>query len=177
MKVLRPVEEQADEVDPPADVDPLVALVVGRAATTTTSSVFSGVVVGELVGMTDQAPLVMYPGQPGSAAVVARSIVDLHGPHIGKPVVLVFDGGDPGKPIVLGVVRHEASPLDPNPGHVEMDADGIRLTVSAHTELVLRCGKASITLTRAGKVLLDGTYISSRSSGVNKIKGGSVHIN
>ena len=177
MKVLNQVEEQTDEVVPTADVDPLVALVAGRAATTTTSSAFGGVVVGELIGMTDQTPLVMYPGQSGSSAIAARSVVDLQGPHIGKPVVLVFDGADPGKPIVLGVIRHEASPLDPNPGQVEMDADGKRLTVSAHAELVLRCGKASITLTKAGKVLLDGTYISSRSSGVNKIKGGSVHIN
>jgi hypothetical protein len=43
--------------------------------------------------------------------------------------------------------------------------------------LVLRCGKARITLTRAGKVLVEGTYISSRSSGVNRIRGGSVHLN
>ena len=41
----------------------------------------------------------------------------------------------------------------------------------------LRCGKASITLTRAGKVLIRGAYLLSRSSGVNRIKGGSVQIN
>lgn len=42
---------------------------------------------------------------------------------------------------------------------------------------MLRCGKASITLTRSGKIILRGTYISSRSSGVIRIKGGSVQIN
>ena len=42
---------------------------------------------------------------------------------------------------------------------------------------VLVRGKASITLTREGKVLIRGTYLSSRSSGVNRIKGGSVQIN
>ena len=42
---------------------------------------------------------------------------------------------------------------------------------------MLRCGKASITLTREGKVLIKGAYLSSRSSGVNRIKGGSVQIN
>jgi hypothetical protein len=41
----------------------------------------------------------------------------------------------------------------------------------------LRCGKSSITLTRAGKVLIEGEYISSRSSGVNRIKGGSIQLN
>ena len=35
---------------------------------------------------------------------------------------------------------------------------------------MLRCGKASITLTRAGKVLFHGTYVSNRSSGVLRLK-------
>ena len=55
--------------------------------------------------------------------------------------------------------------------------DGERLEFSAEREIVLRCGKASITLTREGKVLIKGAYLSSRSSGVNRIKGGSVQIN
>jgi hypothetical protein len=49
--------------------------------------------------------------------------------------------------------------------------------VSAKEQLVLRCGKASITLTKEGKVLIQGAYVSSRSSGVNRIKGGSVQLN
>ena len=40
-----------------------------------------------------------------------------------------------------------------------------------------RCGDASITLTRAGKVIIKGNYILSRSSGYNKIKGAAVDIN
>ena len=32
-------------------------------------------------------------------------------------------------------------------------------------------------LTRAGKVLIQGAYLLSRSTGVNRIKGGSVQIN
>ena len=44
-------------------------------------------------------------------------------------------------------------------------------------QLVLRCGKASITLTKAGKVLIDGSHVLSRSSGVNRVKGGSVQLN
>jgi hypothetical protein len=177
MKVLNQVEERPAAAVRSDDSDPLQSLVVGRAATTTPFAAPAGVVVGELVGMTDQTPLVTFPGQPGSAAIPARSIVDLHGAHIGKPVVLAFDGGDVGRPIVMGVVRVGATPVDLSPGQVELDADGARLIVTAQQELVLRCGKASITLTKTGKVLLDGTYISSRSSGVNKIKGGSVHIN
>jgi hypothetical protein len=60
---------------------------------------------------------------------------------------------------------------------VEIDADGARMVVSAREQMVLRCGKASITLTRAGKVLIQGSYVLTRSTGVNRVKGGAVQIN
>lgn len=59
----------------------------------------------------------------------------------------------------------------------ELESDGERLVLTAEREIVLRCGRASLTLTRAGKVLIRGAYVLSRSSGVNRIKGGSVQIN
>jgi hypothetical protein len=90
----------------------------------------------------------------------------------------MFEAGNPARPIVMGVLRGGAEwPLDDRPGTVEVDADGERLVIRAQTQLVLRCGRASITLTSAGKVLLEGTYVSSRSSGVNRIKGGSIQLN
>jgi hypothetical protein len=58
-----------------------------------------------------------------------------------------------------------------------MVVDGKRFVFTAEDEIVLRCGRASITLTRAGKVLIRGAYLLNRSSGVNRIKGGSVQIN
>ena len=140
----------------------------------------AGVVIGELIGLTNdgRTPLVLYPGQPGTAALPARTTVDLHGPHIGKSILLSFEGADPCKPIVMGVLREgDGWPLPDPPGQVEVDADGERLIVSAKEQVVIRCGKASITLTKAGKVLNPGAYVLSRSSGVNRIKGGSVQLN
>ena len=137
-----------------------------------------GVRVGELLALIDgcTTPLVRFEGQ--TAAVRARSTVDLHGPHIGQPVVLMFEGGDPGRPIVMGVVRQAAGwPLADPPAQVDVDADGQRLIISAKEQMVLRCGKASITLTKAGKVLIEGSYVLSRSTGVNRVKGGSVQLN
>ena len=58
-----------------------------------------------------------------------------------------------------------------------MRVDGDRLILTAHEQIVLRCGEASITLTRAGKVLIKGAYVVSRSTGMNRIQGGVVHIN
>jgi len=140
----------------------------------------NSVVIGDLIGMADVecAPLVRYAGQPGYAALPARTVVDLDGSFIGRQVVLAFERGDPAKPIIMGVLRESRDrPKDKLPNPVEVDADGERLMVSAKEQIVFRCGEASITLTKAGKVLIRGTYVVSRSTGVHRIKGGSVQIN
>jgi len=160
--------------------DLLLPLIQGAVPVTTPLAAASGVVIGELIAMTDdgRTPLILYPGQPGTAAVAARSAVDLHGAQIGKQLVLMFEGGDVARPIVMGVLRgSEGWALAEYPGQVDIDADGERLIVSAKERVVLRCGKASITLTKTGKVLIQGAYVLSRSSGVNRIKGGSVELN
>lgn len=157
----------------------LQKLLSGRSALHQRESL-PAVVTGELVAITDagRTPLVLFAGQQGSAAVRARAAVDLHGAHIGQPVVLMFEDGDASRPIVMGVLRQaEGWPLAEPPAQVEVDANGERMIVSAREQLVLRCGKASVTLTKAGKVLIQGSYVSSRSTGVNRVKGGSVQLN
>jgi hypothetical protein len=163
-------------VDDAAPIDLLSPLLQSRLQ----APRITGMVVGELLAITGDGlvPLVRYPGQEGSAAIAAGSTVDLQGHHIGQPVTLMFDQGDPSKPIVMGVLRGAAGwPLPQQPATVTVDEEGERLIVSAREQLVLRCGKASITLTRAGKVLIDGSYVLSRSTGVNRVKGGSVQLN
>jgi len=140
----------------------------------------NGAVIGQLIAMKDsgRTPLIIYDGQPGAEAIPARSVVDLHGAHIGKQVVVLFEAGRPGLPIVMGVLQDgENWPLDERPATVEVDADGRRMIVSAKQELVVRCGKASITLDRDGKVIIRGTHIVSHAEGVNRIRGGSVQLN
>jgi hypothetical protein len=140
----------------------------------------TGVVIGELIGIRSEGrtPLVLYPDQPGSAAIPARTVVDLDGQCIGCSVVLMFEDTDPGRPIIMGILRTgEGPPLVSQPEQVELVADGERLIVSAKEQVVIRCGKAHITLTKAGKIIIEGTYVLSRSSGVNRVKGGSVQIN
>lgn len=141
---------------------------------------FKNIIIGELIGLSINArlPLVTFPGQPGTSALQARSVVDLKDRQIGQAIVLMFENADPYKPIIMGVINEaEKQSTDNLPSQVEVDTDGERLLVSAKEQVVLRCGKASITLTKAGKVLIQGTYIVSRSSGANRIKGGSIQLN
>jgi hypothetical protein len=164
--------------DSRGDLAQLLSVPVESAAPAPVRQPIAGAVVGTLVGFADAGatPLVTYPAQPGTAALLARATLDLHGAHIGRPTVLVFEDGDPCRPIIVGCVKDErAAPLEP--GQVEVDVDGQRLLVSAKDRIVLRCGKASITLTKEGKLILQGEYVSSLSSGVLRIKGGSVQIN
>jgi len=140
----------------------------------------AGALIGRVVAIAESGrdPLVTFPGQHGTAAVRARTAIDIHAAHIGSEVVLMFEEADVARPIVMGVLRqHDSWPLPAQPGQVEVHADGERMLVQAKEQLVLRCGKASITLTKAGKVLIEGSYLLSRSSGVNRVKGGSVQLN
>jgi hypothetical protein len=177
-RAARTVTQTAEETGA-EKLDRLLAAPLSAAASVPASSM-DGVRIGTLVGFADggATPLVTFTDQPTSAAVPARATLDLHAGHIGKSAVLAFEGGDPLRPIVLGCLQAAgAEPLVAALGQVEIDADGQRLLVSAKDRIVLRCGKASLTLTKEGKVIVQGAYVSNQSSGVLRLKGGSVQIN
>ena len=150
-----------------------------QAPQTVTQSQFSGVVIGLLVGYKDeQTPLVAFPGNPDENAMPARSTVLLGDEQIGKEVALLFEGGDPRRPILIGPIQHPGQSRDDASADASSaEIDGERIVLAAKKEILFKCGKASITLTKAGKVLIRGAYVLNRSSGVNRIKGGSVQIN
>jgi hypothetical protein len=133
------------------------------------------VLVGRISAMLASGePLVDFPGNITGSLVSARSLAPIRSSDAGREVALIFEDGDPSLPIIMGLLQT----TEPGSGHsleVKLDEESIRL--SAKKEIVLQCGKASITLTSAGKVLIRGAYLLSRSSGVNRIKGGSVQIN
>ncbi len=55
--------------------------------------------------------------------------------------------------------------------------DGKRVLIEGRDEIVFRCGKASITLRRNGKVVIRGTRIESVSRGLQRVLGAAVEIN
>ncbi len=134
----------------------------------------AGVRVGRLVDLGESGePLVDFPGNASTKPLAALSILAFDKSTVGREVVLMFEEGDPRRPVVMGFVEDGGAKRQP----VELLLDKKRFVFTAEHEIVLRCGKASITLTRAGKVLIRGAYVLNRSSGVNRIKGGSVQIN
>jgi len=145
-----------------------------------------GLVIGVVVGVdAASAPRVSFPGCPEEKGLKARTTVTFTSSDVGRQVALMFEAGNRAKPLVIGKIqlsepqayipREPAEKADrPSP---EATDDGERLELTADREIVLRCGKASITLTRAGKIIIRGAYLLNRSSGVNKIKGASVQIN
>ena len=134
-----------------------------------------GIVIGALVGFgKDGGPLVDFRGNPRDNPVPTRTTTVLSIEDLGREVALLFEGADPTKPLLIGMIIH---PEQRAAQKVSVQRDGERVELIAEREITLRCGNASITLTRAGKVLIRGAYVSTHSSGVNRIKGGSVQIN
>lgn len=138
-----------------------------------------GIAIGILSGFNERRePLVVFPGNGEAVARVARSTVALVAEDAGCEIALMFENGDPSSPLIIGRIQQPRTQVGkPVVGGARVEIDGETLTLSAEREIVLRCGKASLTLTRAGKVLIRGAYLLSRSSGANRIKGGSVQIN
>lgn len=164
----RPAEEQEAA---PSLLELLLAQTADAAPPLLADRV-NGVVMGHVASVdASGAVRVTFAGAPAQG-FLARLAAPITKDDEGREVALMFEEGDPRRPIVMGKV---VSPLAT--GQAEAAADGRRVEISAAEEIVLRCGESSITLTRAGKVVIRGAYVLSRSSGVNRIQGGAVEIN
>jgi len=136
--------------DPPAALDTLVGVLKGFDA--------------------NGQPLVVVPSE-ADHTIPARSCVPLRPDHVGSEVVVVLEGGALARPIVLGVICATHG----QPQNVDLDGDHVSL--DATESITLRCGHASITLSKDGKVTIRGAHVVSQAAGVNRIKGGSVQLN
>lgn len=160
---------------------------------TTTVPVTGNVFIGTVSNIdTDGSVLVDFSENPESSPIKALTTVTITRQHISRQVALLFNSGDFKQPVIMGLIQ---SPLDSVIESFELSqaipesepeappqindalVDGKRVVIEGKEEIVLKCGEASITLTKAGKILIRGKYLLNRSSGVNRIMGGSVQVN
>ncbi len=131
-----------------------------------------GVVIGALIGFEKGKPLVVFAGNPKDHAIAARSTTELTYAMIGCDLALLFEGGDPAKPLIVGRI---VDPVQLETPSVIRDGELVRVT--AQEQLELRCGKASIIMKKDGHITIRGTYLISHASAANRIRGGSVNLN
>jgi|SRR5688500_2453867 len=135
-----------------------------------------GVLAGEITGVDDRGqPLVRWNGVTAAAQAVWMPGVPQWHECIGARVLVGFLNGDEAQPIVLGLLEPPPPRGDDASHRPEKQPETLR--IEAGQELVIECGEARISLRKDGRIEIRGTHLISRSSGPNKIKGGSVFIN
>ena len=132
-----------------------------------------GVVIGLLIGFEGGSPLVVFVGNPRETAIAARSLTELDLSAIGSELALLFEQGDPTRPLVVGRI------VDPAHKNRELQVarEGDRVVITGDERIELRCGLASIILEKNGRVTIRGSQLTSQASGTNRIRGGAVHLN
>ena len=149
-----------------------------------------GIRIGRIVRINENGSvLVDFPGNR-LGPLVARTTTSAKAETVrmgdpkGREVLLVFENRNPQLPIIVDTIYSLIDEIAATDATVleaaepqDATVDGKRITFEAEHEIVLRCGKSSITLTRAGKVLIKGEYVLSHSSGENRIRGASTSIN
>jgi hypothetical protein len=146
--------------------------------------------VGRLVRWSEtDGPIVDHSSNP-HGPIAARSTVPLDPDTVrtavanDQEVLLVFESEHSDKPIIVGLIQPRDSHVESKregeqsrSSELEALVDGKRIALQAEDEITLRCGEASITLQRNGRIVVRGAYVETRSKGVNRIKGGTVRIN
>ncbi|RWB01531.1 DUF6484 domain-containing protein [Mesorhizobium sp.] len=132
-----------------------------------------GVVIGIFLGFGEDGPLVVFPGNPRETAVSARSLAELSSDMIGSEVALLFQDGDPARPLIVGRIVEPARPAS----KPQIIRDGERVRITGDERIELRCGKATIIMEKDGRITIRGTYVTSHASATNRIRGGSVNLN
>ena len=158
------------------------------------------IVIGVLTGINQQGQaLVNFQDNLIASPIPAISTIEFSTRQIGRQVALLFAEGNLSKPVIMGLIhsaldvmlenfevvveeenKEETSSSNDNAKTSVMEdvlLDGKRIVLEGKEEVVLKCGEASITLTKAGKILIRGKYLLNRSTGVNRIMGGSVQVN
>ena len=130
--------------------------------------------VASLVGVAPDGSVHLdLPGTGRTTARVLSSVsrVELRGASPGRQVLVVCEGGDPARPIVVGLLEDARDEL------VSAAEEPVDRVVSAARSITLVCGDASLTLHADGRVVTRGVNVVSVASEQQRIQGAVVRIN
>lgn len=143
--------------------------------------------VGSFVGCNENGDvLVEFKGGRATPAKLVANVsrTDLKQEPRGRQVLLIFENGDPERPIIIGLMEDRLDSIlsfeirkEEEKQTREVIVDKKRVVIQAEQEVLLKCGKGSILIREDGKIIIKGTDVLSRSSGSNRVKGASVSIN
>lgn len=193
--LAEPQEAPAAAKDTPT---PLLELLLAAQASSGPAAQAGLVLVGEVLTCTGTHARVRWRTPAGVAHEVEAESLQAQGPRPGSQVLFV-QPANRSLAVILGLLpggqAESAQPetsasaltppvqgpdIQPPPAPltgVQASVDGRRVELTAQDEVVLKCGDASITLRRNGRIVIRGAYVESHAKGTNRIKGGSVLIN
>lgn len=132
----------------------------------------------------------IYVSYGGSPPIPAENYSMLEDTELLKPenrgleVLLLFEEGDPSKPVIVSargslfqkiLKKTVSKELKAIPQMVHIN--GHRIELEAAADLILRCGKSLISITNKGVIRFEGTDIEMMSHGENRIKGSTIELN
>lgn len=127
----------------------------------------AGVVLARLVGFADSHPMILVHGS--DRPLMAASACQLLASDLDRVVAVSFLDNDASKPIVMGPIV--GMPIEPEA------SPPARLELIGSSEVVLRCGAATLRLLADGTAILRGVNVITRAAATNRIRGGNVQIN
>ena len=153
------------------------------------NNISNDVVIGILVGFSDRGqPLVAFTNNGADICQPALYTGHLSYENAGKRVALLFPAGDVHKPMIIGIVRDnikdainvnaqsdQSDSIQTNTMSLQINQRKIEL--NAEDEIVLRCGRARIELSKNGHVAVKGLSIDSSAEKLHRIKGAKTEIN
>lgn len=151
---------------------------LAKGGLTPSADRIQGVVIGRVVSFVAGELRVQVENAAPTPARLNAAVSDAAAAEAAREhaeVALAFERGDPARPIVLAVLRRKGPALVRE--QLLASVDGRQVVIEGREEVTLRCGKASLTLNRDGKVVLRGVNVVSQADEVHKIRGGKVQIN